>query len=95
MNKIFIELWQERLEALFKKALIDSEGYCKLGEPSITICYGNDHEWYAEIYSYLIDYTPKGGRHHSFKAKTLQGLIKKVEDAIMLQELIYGITQDN
>lgn len=85
MNTI-MEDWMKRCEALFQKALIQSEGHCKSQEPSITIGLSNEGDYWCEIYSYLVDYTPRAGRHHSFRAKTWKELTKKVEKAISKQE---------
>lgn len=81
-----LKKWEDRCKTLFEKAFEESEGHCKSGEPCITIGISNDGKYWCEIYSYLVDYTPEGGRHHLFNADTIEELIVKVEEAISKQE---------
>ena len=84
-----IKSFENRMRKIFEKAVEDSEGYCKPSEPSITICLSNEGKWYCEIYSYLVNYSEEGGRHHSFYADTFEELVKRVNKAIKKQEDIW------
>ena len=84
--KNIIEDFEKRMLKIFAREVLRSEGYCKSAEPSITICLSNDLKWSAEIYSYLTDYTPTGGRHHFFEADTFEELVAKIDRAIKEHE---------
>jgi len=73
-----------RMVKLFKQELIAADGYCKSGEPSLSIEINNDGTWYAEIYSYLVSYPSdeSGGRHFGYTAKTFNELMHKLDAAI-------------
>jgi len=77
--------WQKRLIKLTEKHIILSEGHCKPAEPCIQIGIGNDLKWFAEIYSYLMEFHD-GGRHHSFEGDTWEQLSKKIEEGIKKEE---------
>jgi len=75
-----------RMVKLFEQELTVADGYCKSGEPALSIEINNDGTWYAEIYSYLVNYPSDGvggdGRHFGYTAKTFDELINKLDAAI-------------
>ena len=86
MNKI--EEFEHRMIKIFEKDIEETgDGYCKPHEPSITIGINNDLKWWCEIYSYRINYSEEGGRHHLFEANNYGELIEKVDEAISRWEL--------
>lgn len=78
------DLWifEKRMLAVFELERKKYDGHCKAFEPAIKIGLTNDLTWWAEIYSYLVDYTPSGGRHHLFEAGSYPELIEKIDKAI-------------
>lgn len=84
----------KRLIAIFEKAT-EEDGYCKFFEPNIEIIFNVDNqgvgEWHCKIYSYVVEYTRMGGRHHNFRAKKFEYLHKLVDSAIKEKEKFYGI----
>ena len=57
----------------------------KISEPSIYIGVTNNWTWFAEIYSYQMDFYD-GGRHHYFEADTYEELIDELWKAIKEEE---------
>ena len=88
MVKNDLERIQKKLIELTKR-WISIHGYGKSEEPCIHIgiTNTNDWTWFAEIYSYHMDFED-GGRHHYFYADTYEELIKKIWEAIKLEEEI-------
>lgn len=90
-----LKMWEDRCQAIFDKLQSeDDKFYCKSSEPSISIGISNTGNYYCEIYSYVVDYTPDGGRHHYFEAKNIEDLIILVEKAISEQERNVGIKNE-
>lgn len=82
MNEI--EKLQKKLIELTKRHL-DVSGYGKLFEPTLTIGIDNELKWFAEIYSYQMDFHT-GGRHHYFYADSFDELIEILWDAVKKEE---------
>ena len=75
---------QKKLIELTERWLKITE-YGKGGEPSIYIGVTNDWTWFAEIYSYQMDFHD-GGRHHHFEADTYEELLDELWKAIKEEE---------
>jgi len=75
---------QKKLIELTERWLKITE-YGKGSEPSIYIGVSNDWTWFAEVYSYQMDFHD-GGRHHHFEADTYDELIMLLWEAIYEEE---------
>jgi len=81
-----LEKLQKKLVELTHRWLKITE-YGKSSEPCIHIGLNNENIWFAEIYSYQMDFED-GGRHHYFYADTYEELIQILWEAIRKEEQI-------
>jgi len=84
--KDILKGFQDRMQKIFDRQMEQNEEcHCKAGEPSIEIGITNSGDYWAEIYSYVIDYKD-GGRHHRFTSSSYKKLISLIGKAIKEHE---------
>lgn len=77
---------ETKLIELTDRQMVLNDGYCKGEEPSISVGIGRDLKWWAEIYSYLLEFPDSHGRHHYANADTYEKLIFKLDIMVKFAE---------
>lgn len=83
--------FEERMIAcLHEDIRVTGDGHRKSAEPNLVIGISNDMTYWAEIYSYRVEYVTSG-RRHDFFSKDLEDLFDQIDRAIRRKERELGL----